>query len=155
MRTIIEAAIRAQTAEWIANGTISCARDVGDGLCEEFAQALLGRLPTADGTKLLYSEDWWARLIRTDGTPCPNEAETFFADIPRLRQEGAPLPTDIDDYQLACLLGSATHVWLSWNDIHFDASAPQGCDHWLLMPFYADQISGLRQALAEKSQNVN
>jgi len=143
MRDVIEAAIRTLTAEWIDQGLVARARDVGDGLCEEFAEAVMARLPEGSGATLVYSDEWWERVRLPDGSPSPDEAECFVTDIPRLRAEGAPLPGGIPDDRLAGLLGAATHTWITWNGIHFDASAPEGRAHWLLMPFYADQVAGL------------
>lgn len=147
MQTLIQEVILDLTAKWIEDDLITKPRDVGDGQCEEFAQAVISALPRDRDITLAYTEDWWSRVILPDGTPSPDEAVTFHADIPRLRAEGAPLPVDIPDDALANLIGGATHVWICWNGQHFDASAPEGRPHFLDMPFFADQISGLRDEL--------
>jgi len=140
--------IRSLTQEWLADGTVPTVRAIGDGLCEEFAKEALARmaaaLPEASGSiHLNYTEDWWMRELDEDGVDM-DAALCFEADIPRLRSEGAPLPADMSDDELSGLIGSATHVWLEWNGLHFDATAPEGRLHFLLMPFFADQIQGYR-----------
>lgn len=140
--------IRALTQEWLDNGTVPTVRAIGDGLCEEFAEEVLARLavdmPAASSaTSLRYTDDWWLRELDDDGNDM-DAALSFEADIPRLRSEGAPLPSDMSDGELSGLIGSATHVWLEWNGLHFDATAPEGRQHFLLMPFFADQIEGYR-----------
>lgn len=146
---IIEGAIRAVTAAWLTNGIVSTIREIGDGQCEEFATEVLDRIlaehPEArDVVVLGYTEDWWLRELDDDGNDM-DEAVMFEADIPRLRSEGAPVPDDLDDDGLSEIIGQATHVWLRWNGRHFDATAPDGRDHFLLMPFFADQLEGYRQ----------
>ena len=145
----VQEAIEDLVARWIEQGIVKDARNIGDGSCEEFAEEVLAGLKVRFGTAaeavaLAYGEDWWARALLEDGSPDPDNAEMFFADIPRLRAEGAPLPSDVPDDDLANLIGSATHVWITFEGNHFDASAPDGRTHFLLMPFYADQIAGLQ-----------
>ena len=152
MRDLITRTIRDQVSEWIALGRVSSAREVGDGQCEEFAKELLARLGADNGINLSYSEYWWQRITLPDGSPSPDEAECFVTDIRRLRAEGAPLPEGIPDDRLASLLGAATHVWITWNCLHFDASAPDGRAHWIEMPFYADQIAGLAGEMNQASE---
>ncbi len=147
-RTIIAQAIRETTEEWLKDARVPTVRAIGDGQCEEFALEALERLriadaQTADRTSLAYTEDWWIREVDEHGRDM-DCAICFEADVPRLRSEGAPLPTDVDDADLSLLIGCATHVWLVWNDLHFDATAPDGRTHFLLMPFFGDQIAGYR-----------
>lgn len=140
--------VRSLTQEWLDDGTVATVRAIGDGLCEEFAEAALVRIAgdrpeAASATYLRYTDDWWLRQLDEDGNDM-NAALLFEADIPRLRSEGAPLPADMGDEDLSRLIGAATHVWLEWNGLHFDATAPEGRSHFLLMPFFADQIEGYR-----------
>lgn len=147
-RTIIARTIRDATTHWLDEGIVPTIRAIGDGQCEEFATEVMERLrridpDTASGTTFGYTEDWWLRELGEHGVDMDG-AVCFEADIPRLRAEGAPLPLDISDLDLSLLIGGATHVWLRWNDLHFDATAPDGRTHFLLMPFFADQIAGYR-----------
>lgn len=144
---LISAAIRTQTAEWLASGKVPNVRAIGNGWCYDFCEELYARLGFEDDyvyevgpLEKRQTEDWWMRIS-------DDEAECFCADIPRLRAEGAPLPDDLDDRTLSGLIGAATHEWISFEGLHFDATAPEGVDHWLKMPFFANQIAG-RQAEA-------
>lgn len=128
-RQAITAAIHSLAAEWIEEGRIQHPRDIGDGQCEDFAHELADRLHNIQDLEVLWSDNWWI--------------DDFVADIDRLRREGAPLPSGVEDRHLADLIGSATHAWIHWNGLHFDATAPNGKDHFLEMPFYADQIAML------------
>lgn len=154
---VLSQAIRDQIAEWIADGTVADVRAIGDGPCYEFAEAVMERLgveghgcglsPEDSHGRLIdcVTEDWWARELNDDGSDA-GEAECFVADIARLRREGAPLPCGLDDDALANVIGSATHNWLVLDGRHHDATCPDGAEHWLLMPFFADQIAGEIQA---------
>ena len=143
-RAMITAAIHAETAEWLASGRVPNIRAIGNGHCYDFSEAIWIRLGYGDDyvyengpLSTCQTEDWWARISE-------DEAECFVADIPRLRAEGAPLPDDLDDDTLAGLIGQATHEWIFFDGLHFDATAPEGVDHWLKMPFFANQIAGCR-----------
>ncbi len=146
-------AIRAQTDEWIREGRVRSAGDVGNGHCYDFAEGVMTRLgveghgsgflPEDSRGRLIdcVTEDWWSRVLLADGSDS-GEAECFRIDLPRLRREGAPLPDRIshDDEEFACLLGSMTHNWLVLDDRHHDASCPEGAEHFLLMPFFKNQV---------------
>lgn len=147
-RQIIETAICETTGRWLRTGIVQTLRAIGDGQCEEFATEVFEAIrrmdaKTAGETSLAFTEDWWLRKLDEHGRDMGG-AICFEADIPRLRAEGAPLPDDIDDENLSLLIGQATHVWLHWRGLHFDATAPAGQSHFLLMPFFADQIAGCR-----------
>ncbi|MFZ3481698.1 hypothetical protein [Sphingomonas sp. 3-13AW] len=127
---------------------MAAVKEIGDGLCEEFAELVLSQIlqhyPEAErDIGLGYTDDWWIRALDESGCDT-GSALAFEADIDRLRTEGAPIPADITDAELSLLIGSATHVWLRWNGLHFDATAPDGSEHFLLMPFFRDQIAGYR-----------
>ncbi len=137
----IAAAIRAETAAWLARGQVRSIREIGQGWCVDFCEAVFERLGqdeaylTAEGPlEALRTSDWWVRLSA-------DEAESFCVDIPRLRSEGAPLPKGVDDDTLSGLLGHATHEWISFEGRHYDAGAPDGVAHWLELPFFANQIT--------------
>ena len=147
----LSAAIVAEREAWIMAGTVADARAIGDGHCYDFAQAVMRRLgvaghgagyaPEDSHARLVdvVTEDWWTMVVDDDGD---EEADPFHMDIPRLRREGAPLPSGIDDDTLAGLLGAMTHNWLVLDGRHHDATCPEGADHFLLMPFFANQLSG-------------
>lgn len=154
-------AIRALAAEWISSGRVPSIRSIGDGHCYDFAREAMARLgagehgagwlPEDSHGRLIdcVTEDWWRRILNDDGSDS-GEADAFVADLARLRREGAPLPPDIedDDQEFAGLLGSMTHNWLVLDGRHYDATCPEGSDHFLTMPFFADQISGWLQERA-------
>lgn len=149
------------TTEWIAEGRVPDARSIGDGHCYEFARTVMNRLgsddhgagfaPDDSHGRLIdcVTEDWWSRILDDDGVDI-GEAEAFTMDIARLRAEGAPLPDGVsdDDDEFARILGSMTHDWIVLNGLHYDATCPDGAEHFLLMPFFADQISAF---LAERA----
>lgn len=149
----LTAAILAMRERWIAEGLVPDARAIGDGDCYEFAKAVMdhlgveghgsGFMPEDSHGRLVdvVTEDWWSRILDADGGDA-DEAEAFHMDVARLRAEGAPLPDGIADENLAWLLGAMTHNWLVLDGRHYDATCPQGVEHFLLMPFFADQISG-------------
>ena len=166
----LSCAIRAQIDEWIADGTVPDVRTIGGGHCYDFTAAVMermgvsddhgaGRLPAESAGHLIdcVTEDWWVRILNTDGSDA-GEAEPFVADNPRLRREGAPLPDGINEDDLAGAIGSMTHNWLVLDGRHYDATCPEGAEHWLLMPFFADQISKLknacRQSACESHQDI-
>lgn len=144
---LLSATIIAVRDDWIETGVVENARDIGDGHCYDFARAVMERLgvkghgdgysPQDSQGRLIdvVTEDWWSRAVDDD------EAEAFHMDVSRLRAEGAPLPPGIEDDELAHLLGGMTHNWLVLDGRHYDATCPEGAEHFLLMPFFADQIS--------------
>lgn len=154
--TTLGAMIRSTLAEWIAEGRVADAREVGDGHCYDFARTVMenlgsdehgaGYMPSDSHGRLLdcVTEDWWSRVLDDDDEDM-EEAEAFTIDIARLRREGAPLPEGIedDDEGFAQEVGSMTHNWLVLDGVHYDASCPDGACHFLLMPFFSDQISRL------------
>lgn len=154
MTTTLPEAIRAQTDEWLSTGKVPDVRSIGCGRCYDFAEAVMlrmgsdghgsGWLPEDSHGRLIdcVTEDWWRRVLNDDGTDA-GEAECFVMDLPRLMREKAPLPTSItsDDEEFAAFLGSLTHNWLVLDGRHHDAGCPDGAEHFLLMPFFAEQIS--------------
>ncbi len=153
-RESLRAMILDVTQEWIAEGRVVDARAIGDGRCYDFARTVMERLGSDehgagfapdDSTGRLIdcvTEDWWSRIVDDDGIDI-GEAEPFTMDIARLRAEGAPLPEGIadEDDDFARILGSMTHDWIVLDGKHYDATCPDGASHFLLMPFFADQIS--------------
>lgn len=147
---LLAATIVAVRDEWIETGVVENVRAIGDGDCYDFARAVMERLGVdgyGSGFSLedshgrlidMVTEEWWSRMEGAE----EEEAEAFHMDVPRLRAEGAPLPAGIDDGELAHLLGAMTHNWLVLDGRHHDATCPEGADHFLLMPFFADQIAG-------------
>ena len=126
-QSLIEMAIRERLIEIIGEGLDKSASQINNGGCEDFALAVLEDLGHMQGVELVWSDAWWK--------------EDFLADIDALRSEGAPLPENIDDARLARIIGQATHAWLSWNGLCFDAEAPQGKNHFLELPIYQRQFS--------------
>lgn len=153
MTPTLPEAIRTLTAEWIEAGTVRDVREIGCGRCYDFAEAVMlrmgsqehgsGWMPEDSHGRLIdcVTDDWWRRVLTTEGADA-GEAETFVIDLPRLRRESAPLPECIsdEDEEFAGFLGSLTHNWLVLDGRHHDATCPEGADHFLLMPFFADQI---------------
>lgn len=151
----LSTAIHAQIEEWLTQREVATIREIGQGRCYDFAEAVMYRLgvpehgagwmPDDSHGRLIdcVTEDWWRRILNDDGSDA-GEADAFVADIARLRREGAPLPDGIedDDEEFAGLLGSMTHDWLVLDGRHYDATCPEGADHFLSMPFFADQIAG-------------
>lgn len=120
-------------------------RDIGSGYCYDFVEAVFTRLGAAEdythetgrfGIEKGYSEEF--------------HSEDFVADLNILKSMGEKIPRDIPRRQLENLLGSATHEWIKLNGRHYDATAPHGVDRILDMPFFADQIEGLRKEIAAK-----
>lgn len=151
--------------EWLASGEVPDMRAIGQGRCYDFAEAVMlrlgvhehgrGWLPEDSHGRLIdcVTDDWWRRVLNEDGSDA-GEAETFIIDLPRLRREGAPLSEHLkdDDEEYAAVLGSMTHDWLVLDGRHYDATCPEGADHFLLMPFFADQtIAYERDRIASDS----
>lgn len=146
-------AILAIRSEWLASGEVADVRAIGQGRCYDFAEAVMlslgntehgnGWSPSDSHERLIdcVTEDWWRRILDDHGNDA-GEADAFVIDLARLRREGAPLPEGVDDEDedFASFLGSLTHDWLVLDGRHHDATCPEGADHFLLMPFFADQI---------------
>ena len=153
---LITHTIASLTQEWLEAGKIQTIREIGDGLCEDFAEEAIKRIHAAAPHLVelvhgIYTDDWWLRDLDDAGVD-RGQAICFEADIPRLRKEGAPLPDDISDEDLSLLIGQATHMWIEYKGMHFDATAPDGTAHFLLMPFFSNQIEGYR---SEKQGTVD
>ena len=142
-------AIHDVTADWIAAGLVKDARGVGDGHCYEMVRAVIERLG------LSYPEvDAGRHPLRIcDTRDYEREGYDFTISLTALRKAGERIPTDIPSSQLAELLGAAQHQWLKLGGLYFDASAPDGAKRFLQMPFFADQIEGLRRELADLEDN--
>lgn len=155
---LVAATIRQLTREWLDDGTVAAVREIGDGLCEEFAREVLCRVHATDPSTVetvtaAFTDDWWIREQDAEGRDL-GSAVSFECDIPRLRDEGAPLPSGMPDDELSLLIGAATHMWIVHDGLHHDATAPDGRHHFLLMPFFADQIDAHRLDRSRKGDDV-
>lgn len=139
----LAAAIRATIEDFVANVPgVETVGDIGNGNCFDFAEAVFRRLGAesdychggCSGLSLGETDDFWK--------------EDFVADLDRWRRAGESLPDDIPEDELADLLGSATHQWVVLCGRHHDATAPEGVDRILDMPFFADQIDALRRRMS-------
>lgn len=132
IRNEITSTIRKLISEWIAEGEVKNVYQIGSGQCYEFADELEYRLQKIPGVNRAETEDWWI--------------DDFSMDIGLLRRQCVELPKNINDNDLSYILGAATHAWITWNGLHFDATAPEGVACFTQMPFFADQISAFQQA---------
>ena len=144
--------IETKVKYFIERGIVANRRAIGDGHCYDFAEQIFQSIPEDVDIRIAYTEDYWKRAILPDGSPDPDEAEMFVMDIDRLKAEGVWLPHDIPHEDLSLLLGQATHAWLVFNGRHYDATSPEGKEHFTQMPFFADQITGYQKELS-KGQN--
>lgn len=147
---ILRASIEEVRRRWLDEGVVPDVRAIGQGMCYEFAEAVmlaLGRSGDYGNFKgdLVdrCSDDWWRRVLEEDGSDA-GEAEFCVMDVARLRAEGAPLPDDIGDDDLADLLGASTHQWLEWRGRAYDAAAPEGVDHFLMLPLFVHNMQVFR-----------
>lgn len=134
--------IQTTIKEWIASGKVKSVRKIGDGLCYDFTRAVMAAMGLENdhlhGTgpiKTLRTEDF--------------EKREWYADLAKLRRMKEPVPTDIPPRILAELIGSASHEWMFFQGKHYDATAPKGVPHFLDLPFFKNQIEGLRKELAK------
>lgn len=141
LHSAITQAIGEILAEWIADGRASCARDVGNGGCYEFAEDVMIRLGLDEEyvqgngpIEVMETDSFWS--------------DTFSADLDAIRAAGEMVPDDLPEDALSDLLGSATHQWLRFDGRHYDAATPEGRERFLDMPFFADQIASLRRKIA-------
>jgi len=126
VRSNITAAILSLTNAWMAAGRIQTISEIGSGQCYDFCDEIQERLVGITGIIRCETEDWWI--------------DTFKVDIDKLKAAGQ-MPAEWEGIQnLPGIIGSATHAWISWNNIHFDATAPEGRDRFLDIPFFRDQI---------------
>lgn len=139
----LTAAIQETIREWIDNGTVPNVRTIGSGHCYDFAEDVMTRLGLHDDymwgrgpIEAKHTEDYWA--------------SEFSFDIKKLQDAGEPVPTDIPLKEFATRIGAATHEWLYFQGRHYDATAPEGVDHFLDIPFFKNQIEGLRAELGAK-----
>lgn len=126
-RIRITVAIQSLLEEWIATDKVENAKDVGSGLCYEFCDEIERRLTDVANLSRCETEIWWK--------------DAFVADIDKL-EKAKQLPgqwTTIPKIEM--VIGSATHAWISWNGFNFDATAPEGCELFLKMPFFLEQIT--------------
>ena len=137
----MKAAIEDTIHDYFSSSKIKQVRDIGDGLCYEFIANVFEKLGIQDGEKGVMT-------VRTEDFDC----EEWYADIQMLRDMNEPIPDDIPISDLAELIGQASHEWLKLDSLYYDATAPNGVSHFLELPFFADQINGLREELASNAQ---
>ena len=141
-------AIRDITAEWIAAGKVKDARAIGDGRCYEMVRAVVERLG------LDFNEVDMGRHPQVsihDIRDYERAGQDFLISLTALRRAGEKPPADIPSSEFAELIGGAQHQWLKLGRLYYDASAPEGARRFLDMPFFADQIEGLRQEIAQRA----
>lgn len=138
----LTSAITTVTAEWLASGRVATVREIGDGHCYDFAEEVLRRLgrrdlyghgydPTKPSLQEARTEDFWF--------------DDFCADMALVRASGETIPDDIPESEVEDIIGSASHAWFVLEGRHYDATAPEGRDGFLQMPFFADQFAGWRE----------
>lgn len=138
-------AITTVTAEWLASGRVSTVRQIGDGHCYDFAEEVLTRLgrhdlygygydPVKASLQEARTEDFWL--------------DDFCADMALVRASGETIPEGVPEAVATDIISTATHAWLVLDGRHYDATAPEGRDGFLEMPFFADQFAGWRKESA-------
>lgn len=132
--------INSVISEWKSARKVSNVRQIGDGLCYDFVREVLEKLslPYGEGKYERRTEDWWV------------DAEDFVFDIKKLKASGEPIPKDIPEIDFANVIGNATHEWIYYKGKNYDATAPLGEKHFLDMPFFKDQIEGLRKEVRKR-----
>lgn len=148
---IMSATIRRVADEYLADGSVACLYDIGNGHCENFAYDVLDQLrdygvdPHAlgdsSGVQVYAIEDFWE--------------DDFYASTDRIRAAGETLPPNVPEEKLKQVLGGATHVWLKFQDRYYDAEAPEGVERFLELPFFARYIEHLQQAGNTLSEATN
>lgn len=138
---LLTATIKSVTADWLASGKITEVRYIGDGLCYDFAEEVHTRLGRHEDRlygrgdlETAETEDYWV--------------DDFCFDLHALRRAGEIVPDDIPANEFATKIGSATHEWMRFQGKHYDATAPEGVDRFLDLPFFSDQVEGLRREFA-------
>lgn len=142
----LTAAINATIKEFVGKkARCKTVRDIGSGYCYDFVERVFERLGAShdylwgegpSGLKTCATEDYGY--------------EDFRADVGLLRQAGERIPRDIPKAAFENLIGGATHMWIKLGDLYYDATAPQGVPRFLELPFFADQIEGLRREIMTK-----
>jgi hypothetical protein len=122
-------------------GKIKTARDIGNGYCYEFTRDVFEKLGQDINENGLLQE------CRSEDY----EKDDFVASTKLLKAAGEIIPKDIPRKAFESLIGEATHSWIKFNGMYYDASAPHGVRHFLEMPFFADQIAWLRNELSGTS----
>lgn len=148
---IMSATIRRVADEYVADGSVACLYDIGNGHCENFAYDVLDQLrdygvdphamSDSSGVQVYATEDFWE--------------DDFYVSTDRIRAAGETLPPNVPDEKLKQVLGGATHVWLKFQDRYYDAEAPEGVERFLELPFFARYIEHLQQAGNTLSESTN
>ncbi len=148
---IMSATIRRVADEYVADGSVACLYDIGNGHCENFAYDVLDQLhdygvdPHAigdpSGVQVYGTEDFWE--------------DDFYVSTDRIRAAGETLPPNVPEETLKQVLGGATHVWLKFQDRYYDAEAPEGVERFLELPFFARYIEDLQRVGNTLSEATN
>ena len=144
-------AIRDITAGWIASGKVKDARGIGDGHCYEMVRAVVERLGLDFND---VDAGRHSQISIHDVRDYERGGEDFVVSLTALRRAGEKPPADIPSRDFAELIGGAQHQWLKLGRLYYDASAPGGVRRFLDLPFFADQIEGLRQEIAERASTA-
>lgn len=143
----LTATIKQLRDEWVSEGKVPDYRAIGDGHCYDFCREVFNRLgvPYAYGEHQPQTGIW---TVRTEDY----WRDDFVFSIPALRKAKEPVPTDIPTRRFAEEIGAATHEWIKHqNGLHYDATCPEGSRHFLDMPFFRDQIEGVRRDMLSET----
>jgi len=108
---------------WIADGEAPSAYEINNGLCEDFAQAVVDRFGgETDGLQII-----WGDNLSVDG-------EGYEWDVDLLREHWAgSAPTHGLDW--ADIRGDIpAHAWIVLDGRHYDAECPEGVDNLFELP---------------------
>jgi hypothetical protein len=135
--------------DWMEAGRCKTIREIGNGLCYDFCEEIYTRLGRA--REYVYEDAPDLEKVATEDFWIDHDDGCFYADLPRLRSMGVPLPTDVPDEALSLTIGQATHEWVFFQGKHYDATCPEGAPYFVEMPFFKNQIEGLRKEIREKN----
>jgi hypothetical protein len=116
-------AIKALAAKWIAEGEAPSAYEINNGLCEDFAQAVIGQFGgETDGLSM-----YWGDELSADGEGYEWDVELLSEHYP------ASKPTHGLDW--ADIRGDIpNHAWIILDGRHYDAECPEGVDNLFELP---------------------
>lgn len=143
---VLTQTIREVGQEFIDKGMVKCLYDIGSGHCYNFVRAVFDRLESY-GTNYNW-EKGPIRIVRTEDF----WKDDFLASVRLLKRAGEQVPIDIPREEFEDLIGSATHEWMKFGRLYYDAEASEGVERFLDLPFFKRQIEGLRKKLAKKGK---